>query len=245
MSHELGFTHFVAQVDAIGTGVLFILLLLSVASWYLIFTKWLANFLEARRAERFLATFWLHDSVENLGVNLQQTKPDNAFASLATEGINALNNASRHGLQNLAAAGGMSEFMTRALRNGIDQEAVRTENGLTILATAGSASPYIGLFGTVWAIYHALVQIGVSGQGTLDKVAGPVGEALIMTAIGLAVAIPAVFAYNAFNRRNRLWLMKLDAFAHDLFVMLTVGNEPSEKSTPELISELKSAGDAS
>jgi biopolymer transport protein ExbB len=245
MSHALGFTHFVAQVDSIGKGVLFILLLLSVASWYLIFTKWLANFLEAKRAEHFLEVFWQHDTVEKLGANLQQTKPDNAFASLATEGINAMNNANRHGLQNLAAAGGMSEFMTRALRNGIDQETVRTENGLTILATAGSASPYIGLFGTVWAIYHALVQIGVSGQGTLDKVAGPVGEALIMTAIGLAVAIPAVFAYNAFNRRNRLWLMKLDAFAHDLFVMLTVGNEPTEKAKSVLIPELKSVGDAS
>lgn len=245
MSHELGFTHFVAQVDTIGKGVLFILLLLSVASWYLIFTKWLANTLEAKRAERFLKDFWQHDSVEKLSASLQQSKPDNAFASLATEGVNALNNASRHGMQNLAAAGGMSEFMTRALRNGIDQETVRTENGLTILATAGSASPYIGLFGTVWAIYHALVQIGVSGQGTLDKVAGPVGEALIMTAIGLAVAIPAVFAYNAFNRRNRLWLMKLDAFAHDLFVMLTVGNASEEKAKPMLKPELKSVGDAS
>jgi biopolymer transport protein ExbB len=143
-------------------------------------------------------------------------------------------------VQKLAAAGGMSEFMTRALRNGIDQESARCEYGLTILATAGSASPYIGLFGTVWAIYHALVNIGLSGQGTLDKVAGPVGEALIMTAIGLAVAIPSVFAYNAFNRRNRMWLAKLDAFAHDLFVMLTMGNV-DEKSKPEL----KSVGDAS
>lgn len=245
MSHELGFTHFVAQVDMLGKGVLFILLLLSVASWYLIVTKWLANLLEARRAERFLEAFWQHDSVEKLSASLQQGKPDNAFASLATEGVTALSNASRHGIQNLAAAGGMSEFMTRALRNGIDQETVRTENGLTILATAGSASPYIGLFGTVWAIYHALVQIGVSGQGTLDKVAGPVGEALIMTAIGLAVAIPAVFAYNAFNRRNRLWLVKLDAFAHDLFVMLTIGNAVEEKIKPVLRPELKSVGDAS
>ena len=96
----------------------------------------------------------------------------------------------------------------------------------------GSASPYVGLFGTVWAIYHALVAIGLSGQGTLDKVAGPVGEALIMTAIGLAVAIPAVFAYNAFNRRNRMWLAKLDAFAHDLFVMLTVSNSENNQAKP-------------
>ena len=89
-------------------------------------------------------------------------------------------------------------------------------------ASAGSAAPYIGLFGTVWGIYHALVQIGMSGQGTLDKVAGPVGEALIMTALGLAVAIPAVLAYNAFNRRNRMWLSRLESFAHDLYVLLTV-----------------------
>jgi biopolymer transport protein ExbB len=230
MSHELGLAHFIAQVDTIGRVVLVFLLILSIASWYLIFTKGLANWLEARRAKQFLDKFWQHDTHDKLITHLQKTKPDNAFANLAAEGLAALRNANRHSVEKLAAAGGMSEFMTRALRNGIDQETARTENGLTILASAGSASPYIGLFGTVWAIYHALVQIGLSGQGTLDKVAGPVGEALIMTAIGLAVAIPAVFAYNAFNRHNRLWLVKLDAFAHDLFVMLTVDNMLEEKS---------------
>lgn len=241
MSQELGISHFVAQVDSIGKGVLVLLFLLSVASWYLIFTKGLANWLEARRAKLFLDKFWEYHSVDELASSLKQGKPDNAFANLATEGLAALRNASSHGLQKLAAAGGMSEFMTRALRNGIDQETARSENGLTILASAGSASPYIGLFGTVWAIYHALVQIGLSGQGTLDKVAGPVGEALIMTALGLAVAIPAVFAYNAFNRRNRMWLAKLDAFAHDLFVMLTMGDAVEDKIKPEL----KSVGNAS
>ena len=129
-----------------------------------------------------------------------------------------------HSLYKLAAAGGASDFLTRTLRNGIDQEAARVENGLTLIASAGSAAPYIGLFGTVWGIYHALIQIGLSGQGTLDKVAGPVGEALIMTALGLAVAIPAVLAYNAFVRRNRIWLARLEAFAHDLFTLITVGD---------------------
>jgi biopolymer transport protein ExbB len=124
----------------------------------------------------------------------------------------------------------LGEFLTRVLRNGIDQEAAQTENGLTILATAGSASPYIGLLGTVWGIYHALVQIGLAGQGTLDKVAGPVGEALIMTALGLAVAIPAVLAFNAFNRRNRLWLARLDAFAHDLYALVTVGEKANSSA---------------
>lgn len=240
MSHELGVANFIANVDTVGKAVLLFLLVLSVATWYLIVTKGLANWLEARRAKIFLAQFWQHHSLEALAISLKKVKPDNAFANLADEGLTALRNASSHGVQKLAAAGGMSEFMTRALRNGIDQETARTENGLTILASAGSASPYIGLFGTVWAIYHALVQIGLSGQGTLDKVAGPVGEALIMTAIGLAVAIPAVFAYNAFNRRNRMWLAKLDAFAHDLFVMLTMSHA-EEKSKPEL----KSVGEAS
>jgi biopolymer transport protein ExbB len=118
--------------------------------------------------------------------------------------------------------GGLGEYLTRTLNNAVDQEAAACEYGLTVMATAGSAAPYVGLFGTVWGIYHALVQIGISGQGTLDKVAGPVGEALIMTALGLAVAIPAVLAYNAFNRRNRQWMAKLESFSHDLYVLLTV-----------------------
>jgi biopolymer transport protein ExbB len=234
MSHELGIAHFVAQVDGVGKTVLVFLLILSVASWYLILTKALSNLLEARRAKIFIQRFWQNDSVDKLSTNLFNTKPNNAFASLAEEGLMALNNSNSYGAQKLAAVGGISEYMTRAIRNGIDQESARCEYGLTILATAGSASPYVGLFGTVWAIYHALVNIGLSGQGSLDKVAGPVGEALIMTAIGLAVAIPAVFAYNAFNRRNRMWLAKLDAFAHDLFVMLTIGQTKNEVHKPEL-----------
>lgn len=232
MSHDLGIAHFIAQVDTMGKAVLVFLLLLSVTTWYLIFTRTMANWLEAQRAKAFLEKFWKHDSVDGLSVIMEQIKPDNAFANLASEGLVAMRNAGKHGAHKLAAAGGISEFMTRAIRNGIDQESARCEHGLTVLASAGSASPYIGLFGTVWAIYHALVNIGLSGQGSLDKVAGPVGEALIMTAIGLAVAIPAVFAYNAFNRRNRMWLAKLDAFAHDLFVRLTVGNvNETQKST--------------
>lgn len=234
MTQELGIANFIANVDTVGTVVLVFLLILSIATWYLIVTKSLANWLEAKRAKVFLENFWKQPSLEGLSASLKQTKSNNAFANLANEGLIAMRNGHAYGAEKLAVAGGMSEFMTRAIRNGIDQESARSENGLTILASAGSASPYVGLFGTVWAIYHALVNIGLSGQGTLDKVAGPVGEALIMTAIGLAVAIPAVFAYNAFNRRNRMWLAKLDAFAHDLFVMLTVGN--SENSSEGKVS---------
>jgi biopolymer transport protein ExbB len=115
------------------------------------------------------------------------------------------------------------EAVRRALEVALLEETVRHESGLTALASVGSTAPFIGLFGTVWGVYHALVAIGLSGQGTLDRVAGPVGEALIMTALGLAVAIPAVLAYNAFVRSNRLVLAKLDAFAHDLHAVITTG----------------------
>ncbi len=225
MEQGLGFAHFIGNTDTVGKVVLVLLLLLSLASWYLIFTKALANWLDKRRADTFLRQFWELDSVAEMNALIKQSGTDNAFADLAAQALTAAHSGNGHGLQKLAAAGGLSEFLTRALRNGIEQESARSEHGLTILASAGSAAPYIGLFGTVWAIYHALVQIGLSGQGTLDKVAGPVGEALIMTALGLAVAIPAVLAFNAFNRRNRLWLARLDGFAHDLYVLFSVGDE--------------------
>jgi len=222
MNESLGFAHFLSQTDAAGRIVLFLLLALSVASWYLILTKGLANLLAGRRASAFLRQFWGAASLQEVQAMLQRQPADNAFAGLAQQALDA-DERGEQGLQRLAAAGGPGEFLTRVLRNGIDQEAARVEHGLTLMASAGSAAPYVGLFGTVWGIYHALVQIGMSGQGTLDKVAGPVGEALIMTALGLAVAIPAVLAYNAFNRRNRIWLAKLDAFAHDLYALMTVG----------------------
>ena len=223
MNESLGFAHFLSQSDAVGRIVLFLLLALSVASWYLILTKGLANLLAGRRATVFLRQFWSAASLEEVKGMLGRQSADNAFADLAHQALEASDEGRVQGLQRLAAASGQGEFLSRVLRNGIDQEAARVEHGLTLMASAGSASPYIGLFGTVWGIYHALVQIGMSGQGTLDKVAGPVGEALIMTALGLAVAIPAVLAYNAFNRRNRIWLAQLDAFAHDLYALMTVG----------------------
>jgi biopolymer transport protein ExbB len=236
MESGLGFAHFLSQTDTLGRIVLAMLLALSIASWYLIVTKTLANTLSGRRADAFLKQFWAADSLQQVRTALHQRPADSAFAELARDALDAASDSDKHGMQKLAAAGGLGEFLTRLLRNGIDQEATRVEHGLTILASAGSAAPYIGLFGTVWGIYHALVNIGLSGQGTLDKVSGPVGEALIMTALGLAVAIPAVLAYNAFNRRNRVWLARLDAFAHDLYAVITVGekaNSSAGESRPQ------------
>ena len=231
METGLGFSHFLAQIDGVGISVLVLLLSLSIASWYLIITKSIANYIAKRRAEAFIKHFWSFDSLQAVSIEFKNTAPNNVFAALAKLGIDAAADSKIHSSYKLAAAGGKSEFLTRALRNGIDQEATRIENGLTLIASAGSAAPYIGLFGTVWGIYHALIQIGLSGQGTLDKVAGPVGEALIMTALGLAVAIPAVLAYNAFVRRNRIWLARLEAFAHDLFVLIAVGDNDESNSS--------------
>lgn len=230
MEHSLGFAHFLSQTDALGRIVLGMLMAMSVASWYLIVTKSLDNVLAGRRAEAFLKQFWAADSLQQVRTALHLRPADSAFAELARDALDAASDSEKNGMQKLAAAGGLSEFLTRLLRNGIDQEATRVEHGLTVLASAGSAAPYIGLFGTVWGIYHALVNIGLSGQGTLDKVSGPVGEALIMTALGLAVAIPAVLAYNAFNRRNRVWLARLDAFAHDLYAVITVGEKANSSA---------------
>ena len=111
------------------------------------------------------------------------------------------------------------------MRKVMDEETAKLENGLTVLASVGSTAPFVGLFGTVWGVYHALVGIGLSDGVTINRIAGPVGEALVMTGLGLAVAIPAVLAYNAFVRTNRVYLSQLDAFAHDLFTFLTTGQQ--------------------
>jgi biopolymer transport protein ExbB len=226
MEQSLGVAHFIAHSDAVSIGVLLLLLLLSVASWYLIVTKAIANRRANRRADALLCKFRDAASLGEMQAILAATGEGGAFALMARQTL-MVSRSDPRGMEKLLMAGGMAEYLTRVLRNGIDQEAARIEHGLTVLASAGSAAPFVGLFGTVWSIYQALVQIGVSGQGTLDKVAGPVGEALIMTALGLAVAVPAVLAYNAFTRHNRIWLAKLDNFAHDLFALATVGDKQS------------------
>jgi biopolymer transport protein ExbB len=227
----LGFAHFLTHTDSVGRLVLGVLLIMSVVSWYLIFTRALGNALARKRSDAFLQMFWKAQSIQEVQQMLAHDAPDGPATHLVRKSLEALGNSNQAGL---AIAGGLGEYLTRTLSNAVDQEAADCEYGLTMLATAGSAAPYVGLFGTVWGIYHALVQIGMSGQGTLDKVAGPVGEALIMTALGLAVAIPAVLAYNAFNRRNRLWMAKLESFSHDLYVLLTVkaGDVGPSSNTP-------------
>jgi biopolymer transport protein ExbB len=232
----VGFVHFLSQTDAVGSTILFLLLVMSVATWYLIATKALAAALMRRRTRRFLGVFWNSRSLQSVAIELDRKPADEPFSNLAQQAMLATRHHQRHGANRLDESGSTAEFLTRAIRRVIDEETARFESGLTVLASIGSTAPFLGLFGTVWGVYHALVAIGMSGQGTLDKVAGPVGEALIMTAVGLAVAIPAVLAYNFAVRRNRLVLAQLDSYAHDLFAFLTTGSHvcdaPSIAASP-------------
>jgi biopolymer transport protein ExbB len=230
MEHGLGFAHFIGQADALALCVLVLLLLLSTVSWYQIVIKAVANLRERRRATAFLENFWRADTLQEVSAMIAAQPRDNAFADLAQQALAATKGGGAAAQQKFSAAGGLAEFLSRLMQNRIDQEAARIGRGLAVLAAAGSSAPYIGLFGTVWGIYHALINIGLAGEGTLDKVSGPVGEALIMTALGLAVAIPAVLALSAFNRRNRMWLSKMDAFAHDLYAVITVGEKANSSA---------------
>jgi biopolymer transport protein ExbB len=168
-----------------------------------------------------LARFWGAPSLEAATAQLKAADTEGPFASLASAAIQASQLPQDH--TSLNARVDPSELLTRTLRQQINQASAQLESGLTMLASIGSTAPFVGLLGTVWGIYHALLNIAGTGQIAIDKIAGPVGEALIMTALGLAVAIPAVLAYNAFARANRLTLAELDGFAHDLHAYLTTG----------------------
>ena len=216
-----GFAHLWENGDTVSHGVTILLALMSIASWYLILAKTIESW-KLRRAGRALARFWTARSLDEGWRQLREEGADNPYALLAAQA------GACH--SDCAAAGGAlrsrfdpAEQMERRLRQQLAAAQAAMESGLTLLATTGATAPFVGLFGTVWGIYHALVAIGISGQAALEKVAGPVGEALIMTAAGLAVALPAVFAYNAFTRANRVALTDLDAFAHDLHAFFALG----------------------
>ena len=237
-TQAMGFGHFITQADGLARIILCLMLAASVASWYLILTKAVSNWSAQRRSARFLDFFWNAPSLGTVAARLEDQHPDEPFSHLAYHGIAAGHHHERHGVNRLNEAGTQGEFVTRTLRKTIDEETARMESGLSILASIGATAPFVGLLGTVWGIYHALLAIGMSGAGTLDKVAGPVGEALIMTAIGLTVAIPAVLGYNFLVRSNRMTLARLDAFAHDLFTFLGTGAK-IEAQAPSNLTLLK------
>jgi biopolymer transport protein ExbB len=223
MDFKDNLTHFLAQSDGVGQTLFALLAAMSIASWYFIVVKTWQSVMMRRRSAQFLKTFWDAASLDEVARYLNQHAPNEPFAYLAWHAIAAARHHAAHGAHRLREAGSASEFLTRSMRRAIDEESARLEWGLTALASIASTAPFVGLFGTVWGVYHALLGIGQGGAATLDQIAGPVGEALIMTGLGLAVAIPAVLAYNACARANRLVLARLDAYAHDLFAFLTTG----------------------
>ncbi|HEU0202461.1 MAG TPA: MotA/TolQ/ExbB proton channel family protein [Burkholderiaceae bacterium] len=215
-----GIAHFWSQADALIRLTTYVLVAMSVASWGLILWKAWA-WLRVRRASGALEGFWNAASIDAAIASLKPQDGELMFVPLAASAAGAAQTSAREG--SLAAQIDRSELITRALRQRINEAAARLEAGLTFLASVGSTAPFVGLFGTVWGIYHAMLGIAAAGTVSIDQVAGPVGEALIMTAFGLAVAIPAVLGYNAFTRVNRVVLAQLDGFAHDLHAFLTTG----------------------
>ncbi len=226
-----GFGHFIAQSDAVGKFLLGALVLMSVISWGLIIAKGVSQYLRSKRSATFLDFFWNARSLDAVQAELNTHGAHDPFSHLSAHALHAQAHHARHGAAKLSEAGTATDFITRTIKKVLDEETTRLESGLTTLATVGATAPFVGLFGTVWGVYHALLVIGMSGAGTLDKVAGPVGEALIMTGVGLAVAIPAVMAYNAFTRGNRVLAARLDAFAYELHSFLTLGEAPGAGAT--------------
>ncbi|MDB5900189.1 MAG: tolQ [Ramlibacter sp.] len=229
--NDSGLSHLWAQGDIVTRSVALLLLVMSLASWMVIILK----ALDLRRyasQSRQIESFW-HAADFADGLNKLGTDPANPFRALALEGREA---AAHHNAQaQLHDSMAASEWLTRTLRNSIDESTSRLQGGLAVLASVGSTAPFVGLFGTVWGIYHALMAISAAGQATIDKVAGPIGEALIMTALGLAVAIPAVLGYNALVRGNKSVLHKLNRFAHDLHAYFVTGARVSSASSNKVV----------
>jgi len=221
MHVHFSLTEFWAQGDYIIHFVALILITMSVLTWSIIFIKVIAHTRQKYFSKR-IELFW-HSRSFKAGIHVLGHRPDNVFFILAQDGMESVQHLERSSEKQLHDQLDLSDWVTRALRNSLESSLARLQSGLTVLASIGSTAPFIGLFGTVWGIYHALARIGSSRQTSLDQVAGPIGEALIMTALGLAVAIPAVLAYNALVRTNKNIAGALNRFGYDLHAYLVTG----------------------
>jgi biopolymer transport protein ExbB len=215
---SFGLARYWSQGDAISHVVACALLLMSLISWYYILSKLWSSW-RIRNSAGALAAFWKAPDLPAAIAQLGEADREDIYAPLARQSAQAA--LSNGQVKSLDAEINADERITRHLRDEITRASLRMEGGLTLLASIGATAPFVGLLGTVWGIYHALAAVSAAGTAEVDKIAGPVGEALIMTALGLAVAIPAVLAYNGFTRINRITLTELDGFAHDLHAYLT------------------------
>jgi biopolymer transport protein ExbB len=204
------------QGDWVAKGTLIILVIMSMYSWYVIFTKVFEQRSMLKSARASAESFWKAASVK---AGVGALEEGSAFRYIAEQGVKA----SDHHEGTMVEAIDKHTWISMTIDRAVGSINNRLQDGMAVLATVGSTAPFVGLFGTVWGIYNALVKIGISGQASIDKVAGPVGEALIMTAIGLAVAVPAVMGYNWLLRRNKSVMDATRAFAGDLHNVLIAG----------------------
>jgi biopolymer transport protein ExbB len=202
--------------DFVTRGTLIIMIIMSLGSWYIIFTKLFEQSKMFRSASAAGKDFWAAGSVKNGVGKLQE---GSAFRYIAEQGLKS----AEHHEGTLVEQIDLHTWVSMSIQRAVENVQSRLQDGLAFLATVGSVAPFIGLFGTVWGIYHALTQIAIAGQASLDKVAGPVGEALIMTAFGLFVAVPAVMGYNWLIRRNKGAMERVRAFSGDLHNVLIAG----------------------
>ena len=204
------------QGDFVSKGTMIILVIMSMGTWYIAIVKFWEQAKLFKQFRGVQAGFWQAGSVQE-GVN--NLKDGSAYRFIADSGIKA----TQHHEGRLLEQIDLNTWITMSIQRAVDNVTSRLQDGLAFLATVGSTAPFVGLFGTVWGIYHALTAIGIAGQASIDKVAGPVGEALIMTAIGLAVAVPAVLLYNWLVRRNKVALEQLRNFGADVHMVLMGG----------------------
>jgi biopolymer transport protein ExbB len=224
IANPYGLASLWGQGDFIARGTLLALAIMSASTWYILITKLLEQNRLLRQAKSAKASFWKSGSIVEGVASLPAKSP---FQDVAATGLNALEHHEGSLVENID----LNTWITLSIQRVVEQIVSRLQGGLAVLATVGSTAPFVGLFGTVWGIYHALIAIGIAGQASIDKVAGPVGEALIMTALGLATAVPAVLGYNWLVRRNKLAVEKIRGFASDLHSVLVSGKVVGVHST--------------
>ncbi|WP_024868400.1 TonB-system energizer ExbB [Pseudoxanthomonas suwonensis] len=229
---QMGFDHLLSEMVAnpgefaVSWIVLLTLVLMSAASWYWTIFNAIKNTRLKSAADRVVNAFWDAPNAQEAIRAMEEQPRSEPFSKIALDAAQA---AAHHQRAEGAGTGlgeslSRSEFVDRALRQAVTRESSKLQSGMILLATVGATAPFVGLLGTVWGIYGALIKIGATGSASIDAVAGPVGEALIMTAIGLFVAIPAVFAYNFFSKINSATIAKFDSFAHDLHDFFATGS---------------------
>ena len=224
---QMGLGNLMQNFDWLGWVVFVALIIMSFLSWYFIIANAIRIGMVKNRADKVIDGFWANGSTQDAIRDLEAYPRSEPFSKIALEAAAAVahhQEATGGTTGRLAESLSRSEFIDRALRQSVARESLHLEGGMTLLATVGSVAVFVGLLGTVWGIYHALISIAASGNASMNAVAGPVGEALLMTAFGLFSAIPALLAYNFFNRANRVINARFDEFANDLHDFFATGS---------------------